>query len=81
MVLLSVVTYAIYVPYWFVSRRQSVNALLSEKKLWRNPLVVLLVWAIVDTDYLWLLLSSPIWPFGRRLIHWPTNSILGPLAS
>ena len=46
--LLVVVTYWIYIPYWFLSRRKTFNALSSEQKLWKNVLVVWLAWFIVD---------------------------------
>ena len=59
MALLTVVTYGIYVPYWFLSRRQVFDALSSEQKLWKNVLVLWLAWYILDAVLLIIFFAQP----------------------
>jgi hypothetical protein len=48
MILLATVTYGIYVPIWFLNRRDSFNKLKSKRKISNGPMTVVLVLYIIS---------------------------------
>ena len=59
MLLLTIITAGIYMPYWYLTRHQIFNALSSPAKFTQAPIVIWLIWFIVDAVFIVVSISKP----------------------
>jgi len=48
LIILSIITYAIYIPIWFLQQRKAINSLKSKTKLTKSPIIILLILYIIS---------------------------------
>jgi hypothetical protein len=47
MILLTLITYGVYIPVWFLNRKDSINNLNSKEKISAGPIIFLLIISII----------------------------------
>ena len=59
MFFLTVLTFGIYAPYWYLTRHQRLNDISSAAKFTQTTIVIWLVWFIVDAVFIVVLIATP----------------------